>query len=65
MKGINQRRVQNTSKALDTPWNTVKTVIKKWIKFGTTVTLPRTGHPSKMDEKPRRKLVREAAERPV
>ncbi|KAM4031045.1 uncharacterized protein ACNLHF_018613 isoform 1-T2 [Anomaloglossus baeobatrachus] len=53
------------SKSLDIPWNTVKTVIKKWHKFGTTVTLPRTGRPSKIDEKTRRKLVREAAKRPT
>uniref|UniRef100_A0A9J7ZTJ8 Uncharacterized protein n=1 Tax=Cyprinus carpio carpio TaxID=630221 RepID=A0A9J7ZTJ8_CYPCA len=39
------------SKALDIPWNTVKTVIK-------------TGCPSKIDEK-MRKLVREAAKRPT
>uniref|UniRef100_A0A803K8A0 Transposase Tc1-like domain-containing protein n=1 Tax=Xenopus tropicalis TaxID=8364 RepID=A0A803K8A0_XENTR len=42
------------SKVLDIPWNTVKT----W-------TLPRTGHPSKIDEKTRRKLVREATKRPT
>uniref|UniRef100_A0A803JF02 Transposase Tc1-like domain-containing protein n=1 Tax=Xenopus tropicalis TaxID=8364 RepID=A0A803JF02_XENTR len=34
-------------------------------KYGTTVTLPRTGHPSKIDEKTRRKLVREATKRPT
>ncbi|XP_075684689.1 succinyl-CoA:glutarate CoA-transferase isoform X7 [Rhinoderma darwinii] len=39
---------QRISKALEIPWNTVKTVIKKWITFGTTVTLPRTGRPSKL-----------------
>uniref|UniRef100_A0A803J782 RBR-type E3 ubiquitin transferase n=1 Tax=Xenopus tropicalis TaxID=8364 RepID=A0A803J782_XENTR len=52
------------SKAFDIPWNTVKSVIK-WRKYGTTVTLPRTGHPSKIDEKTRRKLVREATKRPT
>ncbi|KAM9392316.1 transcription factor BTF3 homolog 4-like isoform 2-T2 [Pholidichthys leucotaenia] len=51
------------SKALSIPWNTVKTVIIKWRKYGTTVTLPRTGRPSKIDEKSRRRLVREAAKR--
>ena len=41
----------------------MKTVIIKWRKYGTTVTLPRTGCPSKIDEKTRRKLVREASKR--
>ncbi len=45
------------SKAIDIPWNTVKTVIIKWRKYGATVILPRAGHPSKIDEKMRRKLV--------
>ncbi|XP_077348675.1 ubiquitin carboxyl-terminal hydrolase 14 isoform X1 [Lithobates pipiens] len=53
------------SKALDIPWNTVKTIVIKWRKYGTTVTLPRTGRPPKIDEKTRRKLVREAAKRPT
>uniref|UniRef100_A0AAY5L6C3 Transposase Tc1-like domain-containing protein n=1 Tax=Esox lucius TaxID=8010 RepID=A0AAY5L6C3_ESOLU len=53
------------SKALDIPWNTVKTVIIKWRKYGTTETLPRAGHPSKIDEKTRRKLVREASKSPT
>ena len=53
------------SKALDIPWNTVKTVIIKWRKYGTTVTLPRTGRHSKIDEKTRRKLIREASKRPT
>uniref|UniRef100_A0AAY5KIL8 Transposase Tc1-like domain-containing protein n=1 Tax=Esox lucius TaxID=8010 RepID=A0AAY5KIL8_ESOLU len=53
------------SKALDIPWNTVKTVIIKWRKYGTTKTLPRSGRPSKINEKTRRKLVREASKRPT
>lgn len=60
--GEGYRRI---SKALDIPWNTVKKVIIKWRKYATTVTLPRTGRPSKIDEKTRRKLVREAAKRPT
>uniref|UniRef100_A0AAY5K3N1 Transposase Tc1-like domain-containing protein n=1 Tax=Esox lucius TaxID=8010 RepID=A0AAY5K3N1_ESOLU len=55
---------QRISKELDIPWNTVKTVIIKRRKYGTTETLPRTGHPSKIYEKMRRKLVREASKRP-
>ena len=38
-------------------------VIIKWRKYGTTVTLPRTGHPCKIDGKTRRKFVTEAAKR--
>uniref|UniRef100_A0AAY5L3A7 Transposase Tc1-like domain-containing protein n=1 Tax=Esox lucius TaxID=8010 RepID=A0AAY5L3A7_ESOLU len=53
------------SKALDIPWNTVKTVIIKWRKCGTTEILPRTGRPSKIDEKTIGKLVREASKRPT
>uniref|UniRef100_A0A803K548 Transposase n=1 Tax=Xenopus tropicalis TaxID=8364 RepID=A0A803K548_XENTR len=56
---------KRVSKALDIPWNTAKTVIIKCRKYGTTVTLPRTGRPSKIDEKTRRKLVREATKRPT
>ncbi len=41
----------------------MKTVIIKWRKYGATVILPSTGCPSKIDEKMRRKLVREAAKR--
>ncbi len=53
------------SKALDIPWNTVKTIIIKWRKYGATVILPSTGCPSKIDENIRRKLFREAAKRPT
>ncbi|XP_019752572.1 uncharacterized protein LOC109532249 [Hippocampus comes] len=53
------------SKALSIPWSTVKSVIVKWRKNGTTVPLPRTGRPSKIDEKTRRELVREAVRRPT
>ena len=53
------------SKALDIPWNTVKTIINKWRKYGTTLTLLRTGRPPKIDGKTKRKLVREAAKRPT
>uniref|UniRef100_A0AAY5K1L0 Transposase Tc1-like domain-containing protein n=1 Tax=Esox lucius TaxID=8010 RepID=A0AAY5K1L0_ESOLU len=53
------------SKTLDMPWNTVKAIIIKWRNYGTTETLPRTGGPSKIDEKTRRKLVREASKRPT
>lgn len=50
------------SKALDIPWNTVKTIINKLRKYGTTVAISRTGHPSKLD-KTKRKMVLEAVKR--
>ncbi|XP_061542774.1 chromodomain-helicase-DNA-binding protein 6 isoform X3 [Phycodurus eques] len=52
------------SKALNVPWSTVKAVIIKWRKFGTTESLPRSGRPSKTDEKTRSAL-KEAAKRPA
>lgn len=52
------------SKALDISWNTVKGVINKWRKYGTTVTLSRSGRPSRVDKKTETKLVREDIERP-
>ncbi len=39
--------------------------IKKWKVFGTTQTLPGSGRCSKLDERARRKLVREATKRPT
>jgi len=40
-------------------------VINKYRKCGTTVTLSRTGRPSKIDKNTKWKLVREAAKRPT
>ncbi|XP_047433048.1 male-specific lethal 3 homolog isoform X2 [Mugil cephalus] len=53
------------SKALDISWNTVKGVINKWRKYGTTVTLSRSGRPSRVDKKTEANLVREDVERPA
>lgn len=41
----------------------MKTV--KWRNYSATMTLPRTGHPSKIEEQARRKLFWEAAKRPT
>lgn len=57
-------RVQKTSRIFYLPWNTVKAFISKWRKWGTKVTLQRTGRPSKIDERTRWKLIRKAAKRP-
>lgn len=43
----------------------MKSVIIKWRKYGTKVTLPRTGRPSRIDERMRRKLFGEASKRPT
>ena len=39
--------------------------MKKWKANGTTKTRPRLGHPSKLDDQARRRLIREATKRPM
>ena len=56
---------KNISKALNIPWSTVKTIIKKWKVYGTTKTLPRSGHLTKIDDQARRRLIRETTKRPM
>ena len=56
---------KNISKALNIPWSTVKTFIKKWKAYGTTKTLPRSCRPDKMGDKARRRLIREITKRPM
>ncbi|XP_056413529.1 hepatocyte nuclear factor 1-beta isoform X3 [Hyla sarda] len=58
LNGISQEN--DIPKESDISGNTVKTVIIKWKKYGTADTLTRTGLPSTIDEKTRRKLGREA-----
>ena len=41
---------KNISKALNIPWSLVMAIINKWKVYGTTKTLPRSGHPSKLDD---------------
>ncbi|MGH0117532.1 UNVERIFIED_CONTAM: hypothetical protein FKN15_038052 [Acipenser sinensis] len=55
---------KNISKALNIPQSTVKSIIKKWREYGTTVNLSRTGRPQKLSIRARRALVREATKRP-
>ena len=65
-KGTDQGMgIKNISKVINIPWSTVKKIIKKWKVYGTTKTLPRSGRPSKLDDQARRRLIREASERPV
>ena len=56
---------KNTPKALNIPWSRVRTFIKKWKVYGTTKTLLKSGHPSKLDDQARRRLIREATKRPM
>ena len=41
---------QNISAALKVPNNTVASIIFKWLKFGTTKTLPRAGPPGQTEQ---------------
>ncbi len=52
-------------KALKIPGSTVKTIIKKWKVYGTTHSLPKSGHPFKLDDRERRHLVRGAMQNPM
>src|SRR4029434_3851052 len=51
---------EKMSKALNIPWNSVKSIIKKWKEYGTCVNLARAGRPHKLSDRARRRLVREA-----
>src|SRR4029434_10789585 len=51
------------SKALNIPWNSVKSIIKKLKEYGTCVNLPRAGRPRKLSGRARRRQVREATDR--
>ncbi|MBN3317283.1 MBP protein, partial [Atractosteus spatula] len=55
----------NISKALNIPRSTVKSIIKKVRKYGTTVNLPRTCRPPKRSVWARRAVVREATKSPT
>ena len=46
-------------RVLKVPKSTVSSIIRKWTKYGTTQTLPRAGHPTKLSNRARRTLVME------
>ena len=56
---------QKMSAALKVPKNAVASIILKYKKFGTTTTLPRAGHPTKLSNWGRRALVREVTMNPM
>ena len=53
------------SVALKVPKNSVASIILKRKKFGTTKTLPRTGHPANLINRGRRAMVREVTNNPM
>uniref|UniRef100_A0AAZ3Q4G5 Sleeping Beauty transposase HTH domain-containing protein n=1 Tax=Oncorhynchus tshawytscha TaxID=74940 RepID=A0AAZ3Q4G5_ONCTS len=53
------------SQALNIPRSTVQAIILKWKEYQTTANLPRPGHPSKLSAHTRRRLIRDAAKRPM
>lgn len=57
-------RYQSGEVLLNVLLNTLKAIISKWRKWDTTVTVPKTGYPYKIDKRTNLKLVREATKRP-
>uniref|UniRef100_A0A8K9WP00 Tc1-like transposase DDE domain-containing protein n=1 Tax=Oncorhynchus mykiss TaxID=8022 RepID=A0A8K9WP00_ONCMY len=53
------------SQALNIPRSTVQAIILKWNEYQTTANLPRPGRPSKLSAHTRRRLIRDAAKRPM
>jgi hypothetical protein len=58
-------RIPKVSAALKVPKKTVASIILKWTKFGTTKTLPSTGHPAKLSNRGRRAMVKEVTKNPM
>uniref|UniRef100_A0A8C7PSK3 Tc1-like transposase DDE domain-containing protein n=1 Tax=Oncorhynchus mykiss TaxID=8022 RepID=A0A8C7PSK3_ONCMY len=56
---------KNISQALNIPRSTVQAIILKWKENQTTANLPRPGRPSKRSAHTRRRLIRDAAKRPM
>uniref|UniRef100_A0A8K9UU74 Tc1-like transposase DDE domain-containing protein n=1 Tax=Oncorhynchus mykiss TaxID=8022 RepID=A0A8K9UU74_ONCMY len=56
---------KNISQALNIPRSTVQVIILKWKEYQTTANLPRPGRPSKLSAHTRRRLIRDAAKRPM
>lgn len=52
------------SKAVGLPKTTVRAILRKWKRFGTVVTLPRSGRPSKISPGARREIIREVMKNP-
>ncbi|MCJ8747603.1 hypothetical protein PDJAM_G00155280, partial [Pangasius djambal] len=52
------------SKAIGLPKTTIRAILRKWKRFGTVVTLPRSGRPSKISPRARREIIREVMKNP-
>ena len=59
------KSTKNNSATLKVPMKTVPSIILKWLKFGTTKTLPRAGRQAKLSNRGRRALVREVTKKPM
>jgi hypothetical protein len=65
-RGTDLRKgTKKLSVTLKVPKNIVASVILKWMKFGTTKTLPRAGRPAKLSNLWRRALVKEVTKNPI
>ena len=56
---------KKNSQALNISRSTVQAIILKWKEYQTTANLPRPGRPSKLSSGTRRRLIRDAAKRPM
>ena len=65
LRHISEEGYQKLSAGLKVPKNTVAFIILKWMKFGTSKTLPRAGCPAKLRNNGRRTLVREVTKNPL
>ncbi|KAK3509766.1 hypothetical protein QTP70_009105 [Hemibagrus guttatus] len=52
------------SKVIGLPKTTIRAILRKWKRFGTVVTLPRSGRPSKISPRARREIIREVMKNP-
>ena len=53
--GLGYKKIPET---LNIPWNTIKSIIKKWKDYGTTTNLSKEGRPPKLTDQARRALIR-------
>ena len=58
--GLSYKKISET---LNIPQSTIKSIIKKWKEYGTTINLPREGRLAKLTDQTRRTLIREATKR--
>ena len=65
MRLISGEGYKTISRVLKVSKSTVVSIIGKLIKYGTTQTLSRAGHPTKLSNQARRPLVREVTKNPM